>query len=54
MGNFIIYPSNSSHHVFSSFWRDKFWVNLGGKCLGPTKKFSLSPSLPNSILLFSL
>ena len=23
-GNFVIYPSNSSHYVFSLFWRDKF------------------------------
>ena len=24
MSNFFVYPSNSSHHVFSPFWRDKF------------------------------
>ena len=36
MSNFVISPSNSSHPVFSPFWRDKFCVGPNGKCLGPT------------------
>ena len=49
-GQFCHLTIKLPHTIFSSFWRDKFQVGPGGKCLGPTKKFPLPPSLPNNTL----
>ena len=48
MGIFVIYLLNSSHSIFSPFWRENFLVSLGRKHLNPTIIF-LSPPL-NQIL----
>ena len=47
MGIFIIYLSNSSHSIFSPFWREHFG-RLGEKTLGSHQFFSLPSLQPNT------
>ena len=65
MGILVIYLSNSSHLVFSPFWKENFLIGFGRKHLDPTiiflstppyqtlskKFFSLSLSLSLSLIL---
>ena len=48
LGIFVIYLSNSSHSVFSPFWRENILVGLERKHLGPTNFFSLPFLQPNT------
>ena len=51
MGIVIIYLSNSSHSIFSLFWRENIFVDLGRKHLDPTNFF---PPLPPTKKIFFL
>ena len=47
MSIFVIYLSNSSHSIFSPFWRENILVGSERKHLSPTNFFSLPSLQPN-------